>query len=109
MITWDELDVLVRSAQPILAATLYPAAALLGIVHGAELHRLGDENVHTVDDYKPAAAPAPVRQRRRLRRPAATPIHNRLAAEQVVAEVMRERYGTTNRSAIAAQMLREVA
>lgn len=72
---------MLRSAQPMLAATLYPAAGLLAVVFGFELHRLGDEDVHDVDDYKPTPdVPPVVRPRRRLRpAPSQTPIADEVA------------------------------
>lgn len=84
MITLAEVDTVLRSVQPILAGTLYPAAALSALVFGSEAHRLGADTQHDLSDYfPPETETPPVRERLRLRR-TETPIHDGLAARPYV-------------------------
>lgn len=54
MIDLAAVDSLLISAQPILAVTLYPAAAISVLVFGSEAHRLGSDTEHDLSDYFPA-------------------------------------------------------
>ncbi|OKI47271.1 hypothetical protein [Micromonospora sp. CB01531] len=100
-------------------------AGAVGLVALGGRDRTADQ--HDVADYRPTLHPSrrdwPLLDRqgpRRLRphaiadlilppAPAGTRVSLPLYAEQVVAEVMRARYGTTNRAAIAGGFLREIA
>ncbi|TDC35681.1 hypothetical protein E1211_15360 [Micromonospora sp. 15K316] len=112
-------------------ASIGAGVALLFIL-GRDRDGRADE--HDVSDYRPepgsrllspsddlAAYFTPPRRRYRLRpgaaaaldvlppAPPGTTARLSIYAEQVVAELMRERYGTTNPGAIAGGMLREIA
>lgn len=99
---FDQIDRLLVDALPWLSVTVFPVLLILAVVFGFELYRLGDENVHDVDDYKPAPdVPPVVRERRRLRpEPSLTPIHDALTREPMPEVVARR---------IARQWLEEIA
>ena len=101
-------------AGPSLA--LIAGGVALVAVAGRDRDRTADQ--HTVDDYRPAPEAGVETARRRLRRvaldvlppaPPGTVVPLTLYAEQVVAELMRERYGTTSHAVIAGRVLREIA
>jgi len=101
-------------AGPSLA--LIAGGVALVAVAGRDRDRTADQ--HTVDDYRPAPEAGVETARRRLRRvaldvlppaPPGTQVPLTLYAEQVVVELMRARYGTTNPAVIAGRVLREIA